>query len=169
MNKKARKLNKENNRLDELIKEENQEIFTNMICYLRGSDLSDYNIEVVRNDLTEMVLSAQERGEGINQVVGNDYKEFCDSIIETFPGKTMFEKVIDINLDGDFLCEERHYEALIRAKESLRKALDGINNFTLDLISIDIKDGWDALGEVSGKTATEEIINNIFSKFCVGK
>ena len=63
MNKKARKLNKENNRLDELIKEENQEIFTNMICYLRGSDLSDYNIEVVRNDLTEMVLSAQERGE----------------------------------------------------------------------------------------------------------
>ena len=81
----------------------------------------------------------------------------------------MFEKVIDINLDGDFLCEERHYEALVRAKESLIKALEGINNFTLDLISIDIKDGWDALGEVSGKTATEEIINNIFSKFCVGK
>ncbi len=103
MNKKARKLNKENNRLDELIKEENQEIFTNMICYLRGSDLSDYNIEVVRNDLTEMVLSAQERGEGINQVVGNDYKEFCDSIIETFPGKTMFEKVIDI-FDTLLLC-----------------------------------------------------------------
>ena len=40
---------------------------------------------------------------------------------------------------------------------------------TLDLLAIDIKDGWDALGEISGKTATEEIIDNIFSKFCVGK
>ena len=39
----------------------------------------------------------------------------------------------------------------------------------LDLLAIDVKDAWDYLGEISGKTATEEIINNIFSKFCVGK
>ena len=48
-------------------------------------------------------------------------------------------------------------------------ALSSIGSVSLDVLSIDIKDGWDALGEISGKTATEEIINNIFSKFCVGK
>lgn len=83
----------------------------------------------------------------------------------------MFEKTVGagVNLDGDFLCEERHYEALLRAKEKLSLALNALEEYSLDLVSIDIKEGWDALGEVSGKTATEEIIDNIFAKFCVGK
>ena len=83
----------------------------------------------------------------------------------------LFEKTIGggIDLNGDFLCEERHYQALLRAKEKLLCARAGIGIVTLDVLSIDIKDGWDALGEISGKTATEDIINNIFSKFCVGK
>lgn len=83
----------------------------------------------------------------------------------------MFAKTVGENIDinGDFLCEERHFEALNRAKQTLGEALSNIDNVTLDVLSIDIKNGWDALGEISGKTATEEIINNIFSKFCVGK
>lgn len=74
-----------------------------------------------------------------------------------------------IDLNGDFLCEERHFDALNRAKEKFVAAKSGIGAVTLDILAIDIKDGWDALGEISGKTATEDIINNIFSKFCVGK
>ena len=83
----------------------------------------------------------------------------------------LFDKTIGSGMDinGDFLCEERHYDALSRAKVKLQMALDGVGNAPLDLLAIDIKDGWDALGEISGKTATEEIINDIFSKFCVGK
>ncbi len=131
--------------------EEDDEIFElikdkNVITVLNKSDLGD-----ISDDRADIIISAKEK-----------------SNIETLRS-LMFERVINVNLDGDFLCEERHYEALKRAKESLIKALNGIESFTLDLISIDIKDGWDALGEVSGKTATEEIINNIFSKFCVGK
>ncbi len=74
-----------------------------------------------------------------------------------------------IDLNGDFLCEERHYDALIRALEKIRNALSAADKVSLDLIAIDIKGAWDALGEISGKTASEEIINNIFAKFCVGK
>ncbi len=83
----------------------------------------------------------------------------------------MFEKTVGdgMSLEGDFLCEERHYEALLRAKEKLEQAYIALEEYSLDLVSIDIKEGWDALGEVSGKTATEEIIDNIFAKFCVGK
>jgi tRNA modification GTPase len=74
-----------------------------------------------------------------------------------------------IDLNGDFLCEERHYFALDRANQKFKQALENLDIVPLDILSIDIKDGWDALGEISGKTATEDIINNIFSKFCVGK
>jgi len=83
----------------------------------------------------------------------------------------LYQKTIGsgIDLNGDFLCEERHYEALTRAEDKFTQALNNIDLVPLDILSIDIKDGWEALGEISGKTATEDIINNIFSKFCVGK
>jgi tRNA modification GTPase len=83
----------------------------------------------------------------------------------------IFERTVGKNIDlgGDFLCEERHFNALTRAKEKFAMARNAIGTVTLDMLAIDVKDGWDALGEISGRTATEEIINDIFSKFCVGK
>ncbi len=72
-------------------------------------------------------------------------------------------------LDEAFVIEERHFEALGRAVRSLSGAENAIGIFPADIISVDIKDAWDALGEITGATATEEIINTIFSKFCVGK
>ena len=72
--------------------------------------------------------------------------------------------------DAAFLIEERHYGALRRAEDSLEKAIIGCQMMTpLDLIGIDVKEAWDALGEITGETATEAIIEEIFSKFCVGK
>ncbi len=101
MNRKTKILNRQNNKLDELISDENQEVFTDIICYLRNSDLSDYNIEVVRNDITTMVLDGQKRGDSIEQVIGGDYREFCDSIIDTFPKKTLIEKLLETT---DLIC-----------------------------------------------------------------
>ena len=71
--------------------------------------------------------------------------------------------------DSAFLIEERHFDALCRAEESLQKAIIACASEPLDLIGIDVKEGWDALGEITGETATEAIIEEIFSKFCVGK
>lgn len=95
MNRKTRKLNELNNTLDAQINDENQAVFTDMICYLRGSDISEYDIEVVRQDLTEMVLSAQSRGENINSVIAGDYKEFCDNVIDNLPPRTVKQKIVD--------------------------------------------------------------------------
>ena len=72
-------------------------------------------------------------------------------------------------LQEAFLIEERHFDALCRAEESLRKAILACETQPLDLIGIDVKVAWDALGEITGETATEAIIEEIFSKFCVGK
>ena len=71
--------------------------------------------------------------------------------------------------DAAFLIEERHHDALRRARESVGKAIRACGMEPLDLIGIDVKAVWDALGEITGETATESIINEIFEKFCVGK
>ena len=71
--------------------------------------------------------------------------------------------------DAAFLIEERHFNALVRAKESIEKGIFACGREPLDLIGIDVKESWDALGEITGETATETIIEEIFSKFCVGK
>ncbi len=71
--------------------------------------------------------------------------------------------------DAAFLIEERHFDALMRSKTSLALAIEACGMQPLDLIGIDVKAAWDALGEITGETATEAIIEEIFSKFCVGK
>jgi len=71
--------------------------------------------------------------------------------------------------DGAFLIEERHFSALSRAEEAVSRALAAVGNKYLELVAADIKSAWDCLGEITGETATEEIITQIFNKFCVGK
>lgn len=75
----------------------------------------------------------------------------------------------EVALDKAYIVEERHYSALNKALISLSSAANGIKTLTLDLISVDLKDAWDALGEITGETASEEIISTVFEKFCVGK
>jgi len=71
--------------------------------------------------------------------------------------------------DAAFLIEERHYDALSRAQTLIEKGILACKTEPLDLIGIDVKEAWDALGEITGETATERIIEEIFAKFCVGK
>lgn len=71
--------------------------------------------------------------------------------------------------DGQYLIEERHFSALSRAAEALKDSLSDFPNTTCDLISVDLKEAWDCLGEITGETASEEIIDTVFEKFCVGK
>ena len=87
MNKFAKELLRKNNTREKEIVDENEEIYTNMIVYLRSSDLTDYNQEVVRGDIIELILDAQQRGDNIQKVMGNSYKEICDEIIEVMPKK----------------------------------------------------------------------------------
>lgn len=75
----------------------------------------------------------------------------------------------DTSLDKAYIVEERHFAALKKGAEALETALGNIGVMTLDVISVDLKEVWDALGEITGETANEEIISTVFNKFCVGK
>ncbi len=123
--------------------------------------IKDYNHLVVLNKIDKGSFSDSRADISISALNKTNLEELK---------KAMLLKVIDkTDLTEDYLCEERHLQALNRAEESLNLALNGVNDMPLDLVAIDVKGAWEALGEITGKTATEEIINNIFSKFCVGK
>lgn len=81
----------------------------------------------------------------------------------------LYEKSFgDRGEDAAFLIEERHYAALEKAKEHLKKAVAACSG-PLELVGIDVTEAWESLGEITGETASEAIIEEIFSKFCVGK
>lgn len=94
MKKETKELLKKNNENEKHILEENDEIYTNMVVYLRGADISEYNQEKVREDLIAMIVDGQERGDDIQKVIGENYKEICDEIIAEIPKKTVKEKVM---------------------------------------------------------------------------
>ena len=94
MKKETKELLKKNNENEKNILEENDEIYTNMIVYLRVANISEYNQEKVREDLIAMILDGQERGDDIQKVIGENYKEICDEIIAEIPKKTVKENVM---------------------------------------------------------------------------
>ena len=75
----------------------------------------------------------------------------------------------DSSLDKTYVVEERHYNALTCAYAAVNGVIENIDSLTPDLVAVDLKEAWDKLGEITGETANEEIINAVFSKFCVGK
>lgn len=96
MNKQMKELRRRNNELDKELIPENDKVLTDIVCYLRVANISEYNQEVIRQDLLDMVLSAQHRGEDIASVIGEDYKTFCDNIIASVPRLTLKDKIIEM-------------------------------------------------------------------------
>ena len=80
-------------------------------------------------------------------------------------------KVCDINPESlEFATNTRQQECLRQAKTSLEIALEATQREELqDLISIDIKSALLALDELTGEVVTDEVLNNIFDNFCIGK
>ncbi len=80
-------------------------------------------------------------------------------------------------LGGEFVLGEspivtnaRHKEALRRAYEGLNYAIESLaNGMPPELVSVDLHISLDSLGDIVGKTTTEDILDRIFSQFCVGK
>jgi tRNA modification GTPase len=86
------------------------------------------------------------------------------------------ETIAELVLGGKILSSEsvlvtsaRHQEALRRAAEHLRAATSSLERVPLDFVSIDLRAAYDALGEVTGQTASDDLLDRIFSEFCIGK
>jgi tRNA modification GTPase len=75
-----------------------------------------------------------------------------------------------ISTDDVLVTNIRHVEALQNTLDSLERVLYGIDNpVTSDFLSMDIKQALHYLGEITGTVTTDDLLENIFSKFCIGK
>ena len=72
--------------------------------------------------------------------------------------------------DMSYLSNARSISLLKQSLNKINECLDNINNNTpIDIIELDLKECWNILGEIIGETYTDELIDEIFSRFCLGK
>ena len=149
-------------------------------------DLNDTNIDSVESELKTKYLNNKNV-----IIVGNksDLK-VDDELINYFSSKNHFimsginekdiHKLNDVisnfiskNLireDSSIMINERHYSCLNKVKESIENVKKNIaNKSNTDLLAMDIKYALNHLGEITGEITNDEILGNIFSKFCIGK
>ena len=72
--------------------------------------------------------------------------------------------------ESPIVTNARHQEALRRANEGLNYAIQSLKDaMPPELVAVDLRISLDSLGDIVGKTTTEDILDRIFSQFCVGK
>ena len=84
----------------------------------------------------------------------------------------IFDATVKYQLTGDetLVTNIRHLEALQKTGAALARVLTGIDNqVTSDFLAMDIKQALHYLGEITGAVTTDDLLDNIFSKFCIGK
>lgn len=101
-----------------------------------------------------VLISASEK-ENIQQLKDNLLSHFQINTVKT----------------GDVLVTNlRHYNNLLQTHESLDRVLTGMSNgITGDFLAMDIRQSLHFLGEITGQITTDDLLDNIFSKFCIGK
>lgn len=148
----SRKMNKEDYEILDILKNKNSIIVLNKI----DLDENNVDIEKVKEINKPIVQISTKTREGIE----NLYKEI-ENIIETK----------EISSDNEIIVTNtRHKSLIIKAMDSVDKSLETIENkMPIDIIVVYVKDILENLGEITGETVTEDIIKEIFSKFCLGK
>ena len=145
----SRELDDEDKEIIEVVKNKKT------ILILNKMDLEN-KIDVNEIDLFEHRINISAKEEiGIDQLKNNIKDMF-------FSGKIDGESLI--------ISNTRHKQALIRAEENVKDALERVRNEEyLDLVSIFVTSAMKALGEITGSELEEDLINKIFSEFCCGK
>ena len=94
-----------------------------------------------------------------------------DGIEELYNKMTDMFSTNEIQVENtSIITNIRHKEAIKKSKECVYKALEAIKNgMTIDIVTIYLKEAIESLNAITGENVTEDIINDIFSKFCLGK
>lgn len=99
----------------------------------------------------------------VSSVTGQGLDKLENAVAALFPAGDPGEA-------GSLLTDRRQEEAADRARAAVRRALEALENgLTPDAALTDAEEALDAIGELTGRTAKEEIVEQIFSRFCVGK
>lgn len=145
-------------------------------------DLDSEDLEIINYIKEKKYVVLLNKSDLNNKVKKEDIKGLNSQYILEVSAKTgeglekLKEAIMELFFKGQVTAKDavitntRHKEALIRAKESLNSGLAALKNtMAIDLASIDLRAAWASLGEITGETLEEDIIDKIFSEFCIGK
>ena len=119
---------------------------------------------LVGNKIDIAIPSAKTDYETINISAKNSKN--IDALLEKIYNKTVENK---IDLSKIVLTNLRHINILKEAQKLSTEVLKNLSTMTLDVVAFEIKRVWNELGKITGETETEQIIDQVFSKFCLGK
>lgn len=124
-------------------------------------DTTDKTILLIHNKL-DLGEPDTEQGISISAQCGDGIDELKQMLVQTVHETMMTDDVL--------LTNARHYEELKAVKEALSKVNEGLTaQIPADLMAVDLRDALDHLGAITGETTSNELLSNIFSRFCVGK
>jgi tRNA modification GTPase len=131
----------------------------------------EYIIIINKTDLDQKLdLKKVKELAGENAIISTSLieEEGVDDL-ETAIAKTFFSGEIDTG-DLTYVSNVRHIQLLKQAKQALEDAMEAIElDMPLDIVQIDVTRTWEFLGEIIGDTASDSLIDQLFSQFCLGK
>ena len=134
--------------------------------------LNNKNCIIILNkiDLNKEVIKEDQLAKYTNNIIRMSTLN-GDGLEELFEKMISIIKISEISSDNELIViNNRHRELIINAEKSLEMAIDTLSNgMPVDVISIYIKEILEELGKITGESVTEDVINNIFSRFCLGK
>ena len=134
-------------------------------------------LEKTKNKKTIVVLNKNDLERNIELDKLKDYDLVSTNTNDLKGINNLKEKIIDMFNLEEISTKDYNYLTNVRqislAKKAYQKLIDvelGLkDNLPVDMIEIDLRDCFDILGEITGKTYSDEIIDNLFERFCVGK
>lgn len=148
----SRDFNDEDENILELLKEKTAIILLNKI----DLNVKKINMEKIKALGKTVIETSMKNGEGIENLY--------DEISRLF-------KLEEIASDGELIVSNtRHKNIILNARENAKKARETIEmRMPIDIISGNLKEILEELGKITGETVTDDVIKEIFSKFCLGK
>lgn len=146
-------LSEEDRQLYEVIKNEDAIVIVNKMDLEQHLDLDEVREMVGELPLIETSMLKQE---GIDELEMQIRDLF-------FGGEVQ-------NQDMTYLSNSRHISLIKQASNTIQDAIDAAEaGVPMDMVQIDLTRTWEILGEVIGESASDELINQLFSQFCLGK
>ena len=147
-----------------------------IIVLNNNEELTDYERSLIReipeskrlifvnkSDLSKKIVLDEE------YIIGNTLSiDNLDELKKAIIKKLQLEEIL--TKDMTYMSNVRQIDLLKKANISLKSAIDNLKSgMPVDIVEIDITNAWNLLGEITGDTYQEELINTLFSKFCLGK
>jgi tRNA modification GTPase len=136
------------------------------LLYVLVNKIDQYPEEMLKQKFGEIRFSAMLEHDQLF-CISAKYEKFLEEVKTSLIDQIKNEQE---GLNDLIITNTRHYNALLKTTQALERAKDNlINNISTDLVSQDTREAIFYLGEITGNISNDEVLRNIFERFCIGK